>query len=122
MATFTIAPTAITANVQKNSASQTVPTASKSVFIQLTDTGMWATTIGHITQWGVQYSKDGGATWNWGPVWQNNVPFGAVGKDGKLPQLEIANDLNVGLNAGDLVRLAILVDTNITLGATITVS
>ncbi len=129
MAVFTIPATAIVANVQKNSPGQALAASVKNVLIQLNDTnGQWGTVVGHIKQWGVQKSADGGANWTWGPVWQGDptdttqwIAFGTLGKNGLPPALNISSTGLVQA-AGDQVRLSILTDTNITLGATITVT
>lgn len=125
---LTIQKVTIVANVEKDSASVTVPANLNSVDIRLTDpNGVWRTTAGNIKQWGLQKSTDGGVTWVWGPVWQGDpndsttwIPFGTTAKDGGLPGLGMSSSDLVSVT-GDRLRLAIITDANIVLGATITV-
>jgi hypothetical protein len=127
MATYTIAPQQVLANVEKDSPAVTLPANVSSVTVQLTDQGgSWAKTAGNLKRWGAQHSSDGGATWSWGPVFQGDpadpstwVAFGTLSRGGGLPSVAISSTALVGL-AGGLLRLAVLADANITLGAVIT--
>lgn len=127
MATFTIPGQNIVANHEKDSPGVTVPSGLTSVYIQLTDPkSQWGTTVGNIKIWGCQQSFDGGATWSWGPIWQGDpansatwIPFGTLDKSGGMPALRVSGGQ---LTVGGQVRLSILTDTNITLGAVVTVS
>ncbi len=127
MALTTIPPVQLKAGSEKDSPAHTLSASITAIKIQLTDsTGSttpaagsnWRTTVGNITQWGVQLSTDGGLTWSWF-VSQSSLPFGALDRSGGMPALTLSSDQIVS-NAGAQVRLAALVDTNITLGAIIT--
>lgn len=126
MASLTINPVNISANVEKDSASHPLTAKINSALIQLTDsTGAttpaagsnWLTTAGNITQWGVQISSDNGTTWQW--LVSQSLPFGSLDKSGNMPALAIQSGNIVG-DVGNLVRLGILTDTAIRLGAVVT--
>lgn len=132
MAQLTINPQNIPPGAMRHSATRVVPALSRDVTIQMTDSGnSWTTTPGNLLVWGVQASADGGATWTWlifqpshadpdAPDDGQVLPFGSVSRAGALPSLRVAGP-QVLAQAGNLVRLAIQVDTTISLGATITV-
>lgn len=108
----------ILANVLKVSPSQSLPKKVVAVSITLTDPdGVWDTTSGNVLHWGIQKSDDNGATWNEWLVDQVNIPFGSHGKDGSLPTLT-KGDLQAAA-VGAQLRLAILTDHDIALGATV---
>lgn len=87
----------------------------------------WVSSLSrNVKVWGAQQSFDGGVTWNWGPVWQgdatNQAAWNSIGNlaaDGSLPTIVISSSQ---LLVGSQVRLGVLTDTNISLGAVITVS
>jgi hypothetical protein len=132
MATLTINPQSIPPGALRHSATRNVPAISRDVTIQLTDSGnAWKTTTGNVLVWGVQVSGDGGSTWDWviyqpahadpdNPDDGNVLPFGSVSRNGSLPSLRVAG-ATVLADAGSLARIAIQVDTAISLGAIITV-
>ena len=128
MATFTIQPVNIPANTLTPSAAAAVPSNITSATAQLSDgTGKtsalpansdWLKTAGNVLQWGVQRSTDGGVNWSW-YLYQVGLPFGSLQKDKSMPSLELASG-DIIASQGDQVRLAIIVDTPIKLGAVIT--
>jgi hypothetical protein len=135
--TITINPVAITANAEKDSAANNVPSNLRGVGIQLTDSAgnatplagsNWLTTTGNIKCFGVQVSADGfvsdkrwlafiGDTTLSDPT--RFLPFGSLGKNGQMPRVDIGSSQIVAAS-GNQVRLAVVTDTNITLGAVIT--
>jgi hypothetical protein len=98
----------------------------KGATIALVDTnGQWDTTTGSVMQWGLQQSNDGGANWEWGPVFQGDIndssrwlAFGTRGKGSAMPSLAIDSSDFVG-GSGTQLRLAIQVSAQIRLGAQI---
>ena len=96
------------------------------VEIQLTDpNGEWPLTpdpTRHIIVWGFQ-SSDNGNDWEWGPVIQREpggLPFGSRDRGGGLPSMSLERG---GLaTETKRIRLAILTDADIRLGAIITVT
>jgi hypothetical protein len=121
MATFNIPAQTILANMEKDSPSVTVGTKYTDALVQLTDpNNAWKTTAGNVRQWGIQRSTDGGTTWSWF-LYQTNLPFGSLDGAGGMPSLELSTGSNQ-LAATDRLRLSILTDTNIVLGASVTVS
>lgn len=129
MSQFIVNPVALKAGVKKSSAWVSGPANLTSAVIQLTDsTGAtqpatnsnWLHTAGNVTEWGIEYSLDGGATsagWLVGPY---NFAFGTLLKDGKsMPEATISSSAAL-VAAGGMVRESITVDTNITLGNVIT--
>lgn len=125
MATFTIPAVAITANVLMVSPSASVVGNATRAAIQLTDpNSLWPATpdpTRHIIRWGLQQSLDG-VLWDWGPVYQADVgglPFGARDRSGGMPALLVERS---DIPANVQLRLAILTDADITLGATLTVT
>ncbi len=130
MAQLTIAVQSVPAGAVRHSSSRNIPGVTRDLTIQLTDSGAWATTTGNILIWGWQLSTDGGTTWVW-RQWQPGrpnpddtsdgavLPFGTVGKNGLLPSMRVSG-ADLIADAGHQARLAIQVDTTISLGATIT--
>lgn len=108
-----------------NSRNFTITAAAPDVAYSTSLSNGWVASLAHnVKIWGVQQSFDGGATWNWGPVWQGDAtnqalwnPIGVLAGDGSLPMVAISGSQ---LTVGSSVRLGILTDTNISLGAVIT--
>jgi hypothetical protein len=119
MATINVPAQTITAGVEKDSPSTTLPAGITAAKVRLTDPGgVWAATVGNVTVWGVQASADNFATWRW-LAFSRGIPFGTLERDGGLPSVAISSDGLVAA-AGERVRLGILTDAGIVLGATIT--
>lgn len=129
MTQFTIPGHAILANTELDSAGVTLPSNISDIVIILTDpNAVWDTTVGHVKQWGLQISTDNGSTWNWGPIYQGNaadsnlwLPFGSHSRLGAMPALHLSRT-DVIAQSGHRLRLAILTDTAIVLGAQVTVT
>lgn len=128
MATFSIGSTLIQANNLRTTAAAQAPDDFHQAIIQLVDTNsQWGASpdpTRHVTRWGLQMSTDGGSTWNWGPIEQEEpggLPFGSRDRSGGMPQLTLESSALVGM-AGVRLRAAILTDAQIRLGLTITVT
>ena len=130
MATFNIPGSLITANVLKVSLSRQPGVNFHGAVVTLTNPNNdWPDTVDntrHIKQWGFQQSEDD-INWEWGPVYagdMNNpevwLPFGLHPKDNPalMPNVGISCSEFVG-GTGTRLRLAILTDANIRLGAQI---
>lgn len=125
MVTFTVPGVSILANMELDSPGVS-PGNFNQAIITLVDTNLlWDSTPGHILNWGLKQSTDAGATWTWGPINQKEpapgLPFGARGKGGGMPSLLVDSSVLQGGSTYRL-RLAILTDAAIVLGATITVT
>lgn len=127
MATFSIGSTLCRANQLTTSPGVEAPGDFHRIVVQLVDTNsQWGATPDqsrHITRWGFQSSSDGGTTWVWGPVEQEEpggLPFGSRDRSGGMPAITLESSDVVGA-AGLRLRLAVLVDAQIRLGATISV-
>lgn len=119
MATINVPGQAITANVEKDSPATTLPAGITAALVRMTDpSNQWTHTVGNVTIWGVQFSTDGGISWPW-LVFSKGIPFGTLERDGGLPSLEISTD-QVLAASGTQLRLGILTNAAITLGAVIT--
>lgn len=129
MATFTIPSTLIQANTLRTTPGQTVATAIQGATITLVDTNsQWGSTpdpTRHVKVWGLQLSHDNGATWDWwlyqgdsadASLW---LAFGTRDRSGGMPSLEVSSSRIIETN-GNQLRLAILADAQVRLGATIT--
>ena len=125
MPQFTIPGSLITANVLRVSQDVTPGENFRRATVTLVDTnGQWGASpdpTRHIVRWGFQSSEDG-TNWQWGPVMQEEpapgLPFGSRDRSGGMPALSIEGSNIVGLGTTQL-RLAILTDANIRLGASI---
>jgi hypothetical protein len=120
MAVINVPGQAITANVEKDSPATTLPAGPgiTAAVVRLTDpSNQWTRRTGNVTIWGVQSSADG-INWSW-LVFSRGIPFGTVEKDGGLPSVAITADQVIAAG-GNQLRLAVLTDSAITLGATIT--
>lgn len=126
MAVFNQGPFTINPGAERHGGSVNPPDTLTSATIQLTDpNGVWDTTVGNITKWGLQKSTDGGANWTWGPVFQDAVAFGSRDRSGGMPSLRVQSFDSNGNPApiapgNTLLRLAAVVDTSIVLGVIIT--
>lgn len=132
MAQFTVGSTLIRAGAERRGAAVDPPDRVTAVKVQIVDTdGQWGTTSGNVLKWGIQASRvDGtfandGTDWdNPGGVFQSNVPFGSLGRSGQLPLLRITaadadgNPLPIA-PSGVKLRLAMIVDADIRLGAAV---
>lgn len=118
---FTINPVLIRAGAERHTAARTPGENFHQATVQLIDGGAWNTTPGHIVVWGFQRSDDGGANWDWSGVKQEDpnggLPFGSRDRSGGMPALTITRD-DFG-QVGTQLRLAIVVDADIVLGAQI---
>jgi hypothetical protein len=131
--TITLPAQSITANVQFNSPGTHIPASVQSATVQLTDpSSQWPASLDqtrHIVVWGVMASTDStngsNGTWAWGPVFQQEpapgLPYGSRDKQGALPGLSW-NTTAEPLPNGAWVRLSILTDAAIALGATVTIN
>lgn len=140
MATFSLPAMAITANVLKVSPSAKAGTKFNGVSMQLSDpSGDWPARIDntrHLKMWGFQQSFDDGTTWEWGPVFVGSpdgnpdnrfgpdgvdywTPFGQRNRAGGMPGMAISSSDLVGQGTTRL-RLAVITDANVRLGALIT--
>lgn len=122
MPTFNIPGQNLQAGVEWQSSGQPVPAGVVEGKAQITDpNNRWDTTVGNVTYWGLQYSTDNGQSWQWTPARQNGLPFGSHIRGGGLPTIISNQEMTNGLvAAGGLVRLVIMVDTDIRLGFDIT--
>ena len=123
----------MTPNVQFNSPGTHVPSSVQRASVQLTDpNGLWPTTpdaLRHIVVWGLMCSEDStngtDGTWSWGPVFQQEpapgLPFGSRDKLGNLPGLHWTTEA-APLPNGAWVRLSILTDAPVFLGATLSIN
>lgn len=129
MAVFQIGDTNIVQGAERHGAAVDPPDQVTAASVQLVDTsGQWGTTPGNVLAWGVQQSRadgtfanDGTDVWLAGP---QAVPFGTLSRNGQMPMLFIRSfdaDGNPApiAPAGVRLRLAIQVDHNIRLGATV---
>lgn len=144
MATFNIGSTLIQANTERVSPGQTVPSALQALRIALVDTNnQWGSVLDntrHVKVWGIQLSRDGGSTWVWWlfsgdpatsptpvdgepapraanpDIW---IPFGFRDKQGNMPWISVEYS-EIKETTGARVRLAILTDAQVRLGAQIT--
>lgn len=93
--------------------------------IQLVDTNnQWSTATGTIVQWGFMFSENNGQTWQWGPIYQTDLPFGSRDRSGGMPALKIESADLAGMRANTRLLLGIITapgSQTITLGATVTV-
>lgn len=129
MPQFSIPGVQISVNVQRNSPGVTPGANFHAATIILTNpNGDWPATVDntrHIVVWGLQRSDNGGASWDWGPVHQREplpgLPFGSRDKSGGMPAMGIASSDLVGL-ANSQLRLSVLTDADVRLGATIVVT
>lgn len=145
MATFSIADQNIQANTQLSSTSRLVPANINNALIQLTDpNNQWGNTrsgTNFIKCWGLQINRNDGQGWKWflfqgdptstaegtdggysGPTGQDAwLPFGSRDKSGGMPALALGSTDIIALS-GYLIRLSILTNNSITLGASITVT
>jgi hypothetical protein len=132
VAIFDIAGVSIAPGGERHSAAVDPADSVRAASVQLTDpNGVWNSTVGNITRWGVQASANNGtfantaADWqNPGSVFQDNLPFGSRDKSGGMPSLRIQRTDQNGnpiaiATLGVKLRLAIQVDATIVLGATI---
>lgn len=143
MATLNIGSTLINANTERQTAGQTIPSRFSQARITLVDTNnQWGAAqdpTRHIKCWGLQISRDGGTTWQWwlfsgdshdSPVLADGetqpraadtnlwISFGFRDKVGGMPWLQVeASDFLE--EAGSNVRLAVLTDAQVRLGAQI---
>ncbi len=125
MATFNVPGTQITANVLRTSPGFTHGSNYSRARITLVDTNnQWGNTPDnsrHVIEWGLQISHDNGTNWDWGPVSQEEpggLPFGSRDRSGGMPSLFIESSTGIG-GPTDQIRLAMLTDANIRLGAQI---
>ena len=143
MPTFTIPAAAITADTELASAAQTVNQPIRSGEVRMTDPGgQWPAATDatrHVQCWGIQIDR-GAQGWRWWAFAGNThnspelndgaadpmpdnpaqwLPFGARNKDGSLPFVRLSSSQVIEAT-GQRLRLAILTDANVTLGATIT--
>lgn len=134
MAIFNIPATTIAPNAERRGAAVDPPARVTSVLIQLTDpNGVWNSTSGTITRWGVQASRVDGTFANNGTDFQNLgsvfqdevIPFGTRGKDGGLPAIRMGSTDNNGNPlpiAPNGIRLRLAIQTtgsSIVLGAVV---
>jgi hypothetical protein len=129
VATINIPGQTILAGVPKESPSTQLPGNITAARVQLTDpSGVWATTPGNVKIFGVQASADNFVTFRWlafigdparvedPTTW---TPFGTQARGGGLPWVSLTGTQMVAA-AGERVRLSILTDAAIVLGAVIT--
>lgn len=124
MATITIPSTLIQANTLRRSPGTAVPDFTHAEITLVDTNNQWGTVVDntrHILRWGLQMSTDGGQTWVWGPVMQEEPfpghPFGLRRPhDGGMPMITTDRD---DIPSGVQVALAIETDAQIRLGATI---
>lgn len=137
MAVINIAPVLIQAGGLRESAPRTPGANFKGAIITMVDPNtQWPAApdnTRHVKIWGLRSSEDG-VTWKWGPVYQGSIPdldfpgqpedptrwlaFGSRGKNGGMPSLRIDASQLIGSGTTQL-RLGIVTDANITLGANI---
>lgn len=120
MANYNIPGQNLVANELWTSPEVTIPEGIQQAKCQITDpNNRWGTTVGNVVKWGLQISKDAGANWDWWIPQQEGLPFGTVNnRDGSLPAVNTNSELLVA-EAGSMVRIGIIVDTDIRLGFTI---
>jgi hypothetical protein len=132
MAIFTVGSTNVVQGAERHGAAVDPPARVTAASVQLVDTdGVWDTTPGTITRWGVQASDAAGVFTNtaadWGSqgsVFQDNLPFGSRDRNGGMPRLDMQSfgpdDVPLPIApAGAKLRLAIQVTAAIRLGAEI---
>lgn len=126
MAVFNVAVHQITANVELHTASVAPPGKFTQATIQLVDpNGDWPAVpdpTRHIIIWGLQMSTDGGANFEWGPILQQDeggLPFGTRDRSGGMPALIVGRG---DIPQGARLRLAILTDADVRLGAQVVTS
>jgi hypothetical protein len=132
MAIFTVGSTNVVQGAERHGAAVDPPDRVTALSVQLVDTdGQWGVTVGTITRWGVQASAADGtfsntaADWaNQGSIFQDNLPFGSLDRQGGMPKIVIQSSGPDGsplpvAGPGVRLRLAIQVDHTIKLGASI---
>lgn len=146
MATFNLPAVPLLANVEFDSPGQSVGGAiASSAQVTMTDpNGLWPASpdnTRHVKVWGIQINRNDGKGWLWwlfsgdpttsavpvnggyaGPtgsaIW---LPFGLRLKNGGMPMIRVDSS-GIIEAAGSQLRLAILTDAPITLGASIVVT
>jgi hypothetical protein len=123
VATITIPSTLIQANTLRRSTGTVVPDFTHAEITLVDTNNQWGATpdpTRHVVRWGLQISTDGGQTWAWGPVMQEEpnggLPFGSRSRTGGMPALTVDRD---DIPSGVQVALAIETDAQIRLGAAI---
>lgn len=131
MATVSIPSTLIQANTLVTSGQTTVAGTINQATVTLVDTNnQWGATIDttrHLKQWGIQLDRGDGAGFVWW-LFQGHptdqalwLPFGSRDRTGGMPALALSSGAILEA-AGAQVRLAILTDAQVRLGASIVTS